>query len=472
MLYNKIPSLLGVFVLVLGLAAGVYLIGQQQIFRLGATTDAAPTDLRISNVTDTSFTASWVTSRDVVGYISWGETASLGQIARPTDTSPSRIHSVTVQNLSPGKSYFFVVNSGRAEFDNNGVPWSVQTGPSLGAATSTALASGRVVDSNGAPAANVLVYLNSGSIAQLSTTTSLNGTWTIPLSTARNKILTAYANPSPDTVLEIFIQGENGVATAQVLVSQANPIPDTALGHTYDFRDNAVGGTNGLPEANINLPEGADEQENLGPGSLDLSGDGMTKDTETVTLESITEPGEVIFTTTPEFFGEGPPNTEITITVESDPITDEFVVSSNGRWRWSPPTDLEEGEHKITISWRDAEGFLRTLTRTFIVQAAEGEPSFESTPSGSTSTPSPTPTPTKSPTSSPTATPISTPSPTSTATATPSPTIAPTPTPTRASIPSTESGMPVAGSLTPTLLLGSIGLLLFISGIVISKRNI
>src|SRR5690606_12179842 len=142
---------------------------------------------------------------------------------------------------SPGKSYFFVVNSGRAEFDNNGVPWSVQTGPSLGAATSTALASGRVVDSNGAPAANVLVYLNSGSIAQLSTTTSLNGTWTIPLSTARNKILTAYANPSPDTVLEIFIQGENGVATAQVLVSQANPIPDTALGHTYDFRDNAVG---------------------------------------------------------------------------------------------------------------------------------------------------------------------------------------------------------------------------------------
>lgn len=461
MLHNKIPSILGVFVLVLGLATGVILIGQQQVFRLGASVDATPADLRISNVTDTSFTASWTTAKDVVGHVSWGQTASLGQLARPDNTSPARIHSVTVKNLTPGSNYFFVVNSGGTEFDNNGVPWSVQTGPSLGTATSTTLASGRVVDSDGSPASNVLVYINGGTFAQLSTTTSLNGTWTIPLSTARTKTLTAYANPASDSVLEIFIQGRDNVSTAQALVSHANPIPDTALGHTYDFRDNAVGGNTGLPEADVNLPEDNDEAEleELGPGGLDLSGSNEEDDVVEVTLESINEPGEIIFTTSPEFFGEGPPNEEITITVESDPITDELRVSPTGTWRWSPPNDLEEGEHKITLKWTDAQGFLRTLTRTFVVQAAEGEPSFESTPSGATSTPAPTPSPTPSPT------------PTKSPTPSPTPTVSPTITPTRASIPSTESGLPEAGSLTPTLLLGTIGLVLFFSGIVISKKN-
>jgi len=92
---------------------------------------------------------------------------------------------------------------------------------------------------------------------------------------------------------------------------------------------------------------------------------------ETVTLESLDE-DEIITSTEPEFFGEGPPGTTITITIESDPITDQTTISSLGGWNWSPPEGLSEGAHKITITWRDASGILRTLTRTFIVQASEG----------------------------------------------------------------------------------------------------
>lgn len=458
-------------ILVLGLAAGVMLIGQEQVFRLGASADSVPQDVRISNITDTSFTVSWTTAKDVIGYVSWGQSSSLGQLARPVDTSTKRVHFVTVKDLTPSTNHFFVINSGGSEHDNNGVPWAVQTGPTLSASTSTTLASGRVLNANNTPASNVLVYLNGGAFSQLSTTTSPNGTWTIPLSTARTKTLTSYSTLTQDSVVEVFVQGVGSVSTSQALISQMNPLPDMILGQTYDFRNSTINASTGLPEANVNLPESEDTESIGGPGGLDVSGEAETEAFSSVTINSIDEPNEVIFTTLPEFFGDGPPGTELVITVESDPITEEVNVSSSGTWRWSPPEDLDEGEHKITVKWFDSQGVLRSLTRTFVVQAAEGEPSFVSTPSGSTATPSPTsspkpsPTPTKSPTPSPTAVVTATPS------ATPTPTLSPTATPTRASIPSTESGMPVAGSLTPTLLLGSIGLLLFISGIVISKRS-
>jgi hypothetical protein len=266
----------------------------------------------------------------VVGYISWGETTSLGKLARAEDSSPKKIHSIAVDEVSPSSNYYFVVNSGGSEFDNNGIPWSLQTGPVLQSPTGTLLASGIVLDTSGKPAPGVLIYINGGAITQLSTTTSQNGAWTIPLSAARAKALTSYAAfDSKSAVLDIFVQGADlGVSTAQILASSANPVPDITLGQSYDFRTNAAGGVN-LPEANLNLPEENTEEE-LGPGGFDLSSTGE-ETAKVVTLESIEESGEIIFTDSPEFFGEGPGGATITITVESDPVTEQSGVGARRR---------------------------------------------------------------------------------------------------------------------------------------------
>lgn len=461
---SRIPSILGVIVLVIGLAAGVFLIGQEQVFRLGAAGSTAPQDVRISNVTDDSFTVSWFTEKDTVGFVSWGKSASLGELARQIEGSPKKIHSVTLENLSSGSNYYFVINSAGADFDNNGVPWSVSTGPALGSPPGTQLASGAVLKTDGTPAGNVLVYINSGTLAQMSTVTSANGTWTIPLSQARTKTQSAYASFEQNSVLDIFVQAAGVTSAAQVTALSANPVPNIILGLTHDFRNESGSNVN-LPEADVNLPE---ESTPSGPGALDISGEASAEVEEVVTLEDL-DPGETIFTASPEFFGEGPTGETITITIESEPVTREVRIGSSGTWRFTPPTTLPDGAHTITITWTDAQGFLRSLTREFTVLAQEGEPSFESTPSGATATPTPTitptPTPTKTASPKPTATPTASPSPT------PSPTLTPTPVPTRVSIPSTESGIPTAGSLTPTLLLATIGLALFLSGIVISIRN-
>lgn len=55
---KTIPTIAGIFLLVVGLALGVLLVQQRQVFRLGASGELAPKDVRITNITDNSATIS------------------------------------------------------------------------------------------------------------------------------------------------------------------------------------------------------------------------------------------------------------------------------------------------------------------------------------------------------------------------------------------------------------------------------
>ncbi len=425
---SKIPTILGIALLVFGLAAGILLVQNRQIFRLGASPQSSPKDVRITNITDASFTVSWVTDKSTGGFVSWGETENslskteLDEIGEMNDT-----HSVTVQGLTENKAYYFEISSDGTNYDNNGIPWQVTTGAKLASPTGTDSIAGSVLTATGSPAGNSIVYITLAGASPLSTITSQNGSWVIPISSARDQGLNSFVNINETTTLiEISVQaGARGVATAQIYPASAKPTPPITLGKSHDFKSLPPSETSGIPTASINLPSEATPSS-----SFDIpEGGTATPSAEIVTLESIEE-GEVVTSTDPEFFGEGPPGTTITITIESDPVTDTVTIPYSGDWDWSPPKDLEEGTHKITITWRDVSGILRTLTRTFIVQASEG-PAFESTPSGSTPTPSPT--------------------------ASATPTLSPSPTASATPV-STTAGIPDSGNLKPTILYSIIGL--------------
>ncbi|MBU0572597.1 fibronectin type III domain-containing protein [Patescibacteria group bacterium] len=424
---NKIPTFLGIILLVFGLAAGILLVQNKQIFRLGATPQTSPKDIRITNITDSSFTVSWATDKETGGFILWGETEnSLTKTELNEISEISETHSVTAQGLSPDRTYFFKISSDGTTFDNNGVPWQITTGPELFGQTISNSISGTILTATGTPAEKAIVYITLAGASPLSTTTSQNGSWVIPISSARNQNLSSFIEINETTTLiEISVQaGSRGVATAQIYPASAKPTPPIILGESLDFKNEPASEIGGIPKANVNLPDDATESSKFEITDDDTTG----LSTEKVTLESHEE-GEIVTSTEPEFFGEGPPGTTITITVESNPVTDQTTISSSGDWSWSPPEGLSEGVHKITITWRDATGILTTLTRTFVVQAAEG-PAFESTPSAT-----------------PTSSPIPTISPSPTASATP------TATPT-----STASGIPDSGSLKPTILYSIMGL--------------
>lgn len=441
---GKIPTIFGVLFLVLGLAGGVVLVNREAIFKLGASPQKTPKDIRVTNVTNTSFTVSWITDGQSEGLVKWGETSSaLNRTANEVaDAGPKLTHAVTVNGLTAGKTYYFLINSGGIDINNEGVPWSVSTESS--AAATTSRISGTVALSTGVPANDALIYVTAPGMSEQSTAVSSGGNWvmTIPLA-------------DQSTVLDVYVQGAGqGIATALVHLSGATPLPAITLGRTYDLRttDNTVDNT--VSDSEITLPEQTDDEESSAAAQsrFELSQKATAAPVTTVTVTSIDE-NEKIFTGEPEFFGRGPANTTFTIVVNSETkVTGNVTVNADGTWEWPIPQGLEDGAHTMTITWRDARGILQTLTRNFVVEANAQEPSFESTPSAQTTTPKPTVVATATPTASTSATPRAT------ASATVKPTIAPTKTPT-----ATGSALPNAGVSLGTVSVLALGLS-FISG--------
>jgi hypothetical protein len=88
--------------------------------------------------------------------------------------------------------------------------------------------------------------------------------------------------------------------------------------------------------------------------------------TDQVKLTSMTS-GQTIPTSRPTFSGTATPNSTITITVKSDPITATVTTDASGRWTWTPTEDLGPGSHTVTITAVTPAGKTTTTTSSFTV---------------------------------------------------------------------------------------------------------
>lgn len=432
---RKIPTLIAVTTLLVGVVAGIVLIQQQQSVQTSASAENSPHNVTVSNVQSDAFTVSWTTDNPTAGFVLWGSGVSPSNPAQSMGGGSKEVHMVKVTNLDPDTEYSFTITSAGTVFNNSGEVWKVKTGPTLGAPESSRVMSGTIETKDGSHASQSVVIVTAPGMSPLSTLTSSTGSWVIPLSLARTEDLLGYAAlGSSKLEISVFSSGQTKAsAVANADVNQA--LPTITLGHAHDFTNLSAIASTDIPKAQLDLPEGETQVQGISDSSL-------------VTLKSV-DNGEVIFTNEPEFFGDGPAGSEIKITVHSDPVSGTAQVEQDGQWSWSPAKTLENGLHNITLEWIDTQGIVHTLTRSFIVQAQEGSPSFESTPSATKSpSPSPSPTPTRSP------------SPSPTATAKPSPTATAKP-----------SNLPDAGIVTPSVLLGAAGFVTLSLGAVLALKN-
>lgn len=364
----KIPTILGVLLLLSGLVAGIFLINSTQVFKLGAQASAIPSNVKVSNVTNSAFTVTWTTDIESSGFVKWGKnTSSINKVALEESSSKQLVHSANISGAEANSTTYFTINSDSKDFDNNGIAWQANTQSQNIKQTTSLIASGTTLLTDTVNPAKAIVSLSiNGTL--LSNITSDEGSWIIPVS--------SYLESIPDnTTIEIAVNaGSLGTSQAIIYPKALNAVPTMVLGKTYDFRSIVSNSPDSLPESSISIPE-----------SVEISSRFIVEKNETpentsgVTIESI-DNGEIITTTDPEFFGKGPQNTEIQITLESELQEVAMTTSNKGTWSWSPPNNLEPGEHKVTIKWKDATGIFRTITRSFVVQASEG-PAFESTPS-------------------------------------------------------------------------------------------
>ncbi len=416
----KIPTILGILILLVSLGVGVWLVKSERLALWPkAAAEFTPKQVRIASVTESGFTVSWVTDEATVGLLKLGKTADkLDQIwgddrdQKSGTVGSSETHYVTVKNLQPASSYWFSLGSGpgRVMYDNQGQPYQVTTAGVVAAKPSADTAYGTVVDANGRPAGGAIVYVQLPGAVPVSSLVQDNGNWAVALATARTSDLKSYAAYDAQTTqVEILVQaGSRGSATATVETGNDAPVPAITLGKNFDFRAAQTPPT--PPTAG---------------GATESSKFSVTPETQAqpVTLINPAQDNTVVTATQPAFKGKGPAGEKLTITVNSPTTyTGTVTVKPDGSWDWTPPAGLEPGTHTITISFLDDQGVTQTLKRTFVVAAAAG-PAIGGVPAF---------------------------------TASPSATATPTATP-RVSLPSTASGVPKSGVATPTLIMLMLG---------------
>lgn len=378
-------------ILLVAIGVGIYLAKSRTASPAG-TSALAPKQVKLTNISDTGFSVSWTTDETAAGLIKVGTEPNSLKTTVLDDRdqlSGSKgnfgIHHASAKNLAANTKYFFKIESGGKNYDNQGKPFEITTGPALANPPPADPVYGTILTAANTPAEEVIVYLNLANAAPLSALVKSGGDWAVSLSTARTSDLKSFLSyDTQATIINLLAQGgQQGSAPAITTTANDSPVPDIILGRSHDFRAQALPspdpGSAGTASASAQTPSSGFSLEPL------IAETQVGTPSGEVTLENPGVSGEIINATQPAFIGSGPPGTVLAITVNSpQTYTGTATVDEDGGWEFIPPQGLDPGEHSITIAYLDSGGAEQSLTRNFIIAAA-GEtdvPAITATPSG------------------------------------------------------------------------------------------
>jgi len=494
---RQIPTILGLSILVVALVAGLLFFSSGTgVFAPRATPQTTPKSIKLSNVTDSSFTVSFLTDESTAGFVKYGtETDSLGsqasddrdQLSGSVGTFP--LHHITIRGLQPNTTYYYSLGTGsQASFDNQGQPFTVKTAQRAGAPSAAKTIYGNILNENGGPAEGSIVYISVDGVGEMSSLVKGSGSWAVPLSNARVSDGSTYAEISDETTLTLRAQGPKAQQKSELTttVSQAQPVPPITFG-----QDPSLAAAPVIEEV-VDETEASDEvpMDELVDDSSDASSSaeaddgantgGLSELANQVTPETATDSGtasssastsdsvldlqkgnnQEVNTTQPTITGIAAPNVVVTISVHSDTqIEQQLTTDASGKFVLDIAAleqQLEPGEHTIEYSYTDpSTGQTITKSYTFTVAGTSAQLAAANT-SGTGGTNSPVPFGSGNPFPIGGATSSASPTPAATMSATPS---------ARTSQPSTASGIPVSGSVGTTMALVIGGLFFTITGL-------
>lgn len=362
-----IPTILGFFIIALGIGAGVWLTTTKSFFQTSANPAIEPRGIRVTNITDGSFTVSWFTAEKTTGFVAYGKTKALGITTQ--QTQPSFIHHVTVNGLEPNTVYYFAVGSAGTIFNNKEEPYRVFTASKTKKNTAPQEISSKVVDKFGKPV-QAIVYINMPGATPLSTVTQQDGSWQQDISQARTETLASYYQINTNTILDIFIQSKPGyTAWLKVRAGEAQFIPTIQIGQSKDYTKIKTQGVEKLPTAKINLPTKEQSRFTV-PQESSPSGSITEKQVSLLWPAD----GEIVETSKPTLQGEGKPKLIIHLLITSavleEPIVTTVEIQEDGTWRWTPTNQLADGSYSLTITWEEG-GREKSLTNSFKVKATQ-----------------------------------------------------------------------------------------------------
>lgn len=258
----KIPTLLGLGILLLGIITGTYLVLRDQVFYTKASPNLIPQNITLTNIDDNSITISWQTSSATPSFIIYG-TTSANEQATLDDRDANKpnnytIHHITLKNLLPKTTYLYKIVSGKYTSETlkftTASPASSQNGfnPVIGS----------VLDGD-KPLNDGVAYLSvSGAVVQSATIKNF-GNFIIPISFLRKIDLSDAFPLEKGAMAKITIKSDKGDASVLFkLESSAKPLPPIRLGQNLDF-------------TTLDLKASVAIQSEKELSKLDLNGDGL-----------------------------------------------------------------------------------------------------------------------------------------------------------------------------------------------------
>lgn len=229
----KIPTLLGLAIIFLGIASGVYLVLKDQIYFLQAAPSATAQNVTFSNITDTQAVVSWQTTVAAPSFVTFGQNNPTEQTIlddRDQAPKPRQDHYVTLKNLLPKTAYQLKINTGKTQSEI----FKFETSSPVSSQNGFSPVIGSVLQDDVTPLNEGIVYL---SITDAITQSALikEGNFLIPLSNVKSSNLTDYPLKENTTAKITVISSKETANMLITLKTNSTPLPPVSLGQNIDL---------------------------------------------------------------------------------------------------------------------------------------------------------------------------------------------------------------------------------------------
>lgn len=286
----KIPTVLGLGIIIAGIITGVTLTLREQIFTSKASPSSSAQNITLTNLTDTEVTISWQTSIPIPSFITFGNSSPHEQTVLDDRDSkspqPHSIHYVTLKNLLPKTTYQYKIISGKTQSEisefTTAAPLSEQTGfrPIIGP----------VLDKD-KPLNEGVVYLLIDDATTQSALIADSGNFLIPISQIRTADLSDLFPLTEDILAKLTIVSAKGQTNVLFPLGRFDKgLPPIKLGQDLDLTDGLTDIEDDLgkydlnSDGKINTADNAIILQNFGKDPqdkrADLNQDGIVDQTD------------------------------------------------------------------------------------------------------------------------------------------------------------------------------------------------
>lgn len=233
----KIPTLLGLSIIAVGIAAGMFLVLTDQTSLISqADPSTKPQNVTISNIEESQVVISWETAKDIASFIKYGESeASLKTALDDKDkTQPTKkqIHYITLTDLKPQTAYLFKIIPAQSSDD-----FKFQTAAQTTTQNGFAPVTGVVLDGEN-PLTEGIAYLSIAGATSQSALIKSQGNFLIPLAFMRKEDLSDIYKFQEGQIAKLIIISPKGQASALFkLKAEGTQLPSIKLGQNVDLSE-------------------------------------------------------------------------------------------------------------------------------------------------------------------------------------------------------------------------------------------